>query len=453
MVGSFTDSGGVSHGFIYTAGGHPAFTTVDAPGATSLDGINNNNEVFGSYSASGVTSYFTQNADGSGFTPLSNLPTGTSVTLFAINDSGALLGTYNDSAGNVHSFVYTGGGATEIIDPNAEYPLSVSPGESTGTVAAAFNNAGVVAGTFFDTNGVAHGFVATPSGNGYSYITLDDPQAVFATDVYGINNNGQVLGQYWDGANVAHGFIYDIATQSYTNFSDPSAVADQQGDGTYTNNYGANGINDNGEVIGNYSSNDQGGYVPFLYDPAAAASTLSLDDGTLVSGSTLILGSNVTLDVELGGSGGNGATFDGVTATNGGAIEIDLSNSGAILTLDDGTTITGGTLDIEHARSAVDITLGSHGGNGATLSDVAVTNAGTIAVDPTASGAILTLDDGTSITGGDLTVGHLGTLDIGAAGGGGVVGDPTLDGVTVTLDVSGSAAGTIAVDPSGLGRS
>ena len=453
VVGSFTDSGGVSHGFIYTAGGHPAFTTVDAPGAaaTSLDGINNSNEVFGTYSASGVTSYFTENTDGSGFTPLSNLPTGTNVTVFAINDSGSLLGTYNDSAGNVHSFVYTSGATAEIIDPNAEYLPSVSPGESTGTQASAINNAGVVAGTFFDTNGVAHGFVATPSGNSYTYITLDDPQAVFATDVYGINNNGQVLGQYSDGSNVAHGFIYDIATQTYTNFSDPSAVTDQQSDGTYTNNYGANGINDNGEVIGSYSSNDEGGYVPFLYNPAAAASTLSLDDGALIAGNTLILGGNDTLDIELGGSGGNGATLDGVTMTNNGAIEVDLSASGAILTLDDSTTITGGTLNIEHGHSAVDITLGSHGGNGATLSDVAVTSAGTIAVDPSASGAILTLDDGTSITGGNLTVGHLGTLDIGAAGGG-VIGDPTLDGVTVTLDVSGSTAGTIAVDPSDLGE-
>ncbi|MFZ0422007.1 MAG: hypothetical protein WAL80_03930 [Xanthobacteraceae bacterium] len=452
VVGSFTDSGGVSHGFIYTAGGNPAFTTVDAPGAdaTSLDGINNSNEVFGSYSASGVTSYFTENTDGSGFTPLSNLPTGTNVTLFAINDSGSLLGTYNDANGNVHSFVYANGTSTEIIDPDAEYPTN--PSGSTGTQASAFNNAGVVAGTFFDTDGVAHGFVATPSGNSYTYVTLDDPAAVFATDVYGINNNGQVLGQYSDGSNVAHGFIYDIATQTYTNFSDPSAVADQQGDGTYTNNYGANGINDNGEVIGSYSSNDEGGYVPFLYNPGAAASTLLLDDGTLVSGNTLILGGNVTLDVELGGSGGNGATLDGVTMANGGAIEVDLSASGAILTLDDGTTITGGTLDIEHTGSALDITLGSHGGNGATLDDVAVTSAGTIAVDPTASGAILTLDDGTSITGGTLTVGQLGTLDIGAAGGGGAVGDPTLDGVTVTLESNGSATGTIAVDPSGLGE-
>ena len=75
-------------------------------------------------------------------------------------------------------------------------------------------------------------------------------------------------------------------------------------------------------------------------------------DGT----GTLSINANNTLDVEHGGNDGNGgATLDGVNVTDNGAIDIGDVISGAILTLDDGTTITGngtGTLTDQRQQHA-----------------------------------------------------------------------------------------------------
>ena len=97
--------------------------------------------------------------------------------------------------------------------------------------------------------------------------------------------------------------------------------------------------------------------------------TLTLDDGTTVTGGgsgTLTINFASTLDVEAGPAGNglaHGATIDGVLVTDNGAIDIGDVTSGAILTLDDATTITGGgsgTLTID-AADTLDIEAGPHG--------------------------------------------------------------------------------------------
>jgi fibronectin-binding autotransporter adhesin len=170
---------------------------------------------------------------------------------------------------------------------------------------------------------------------------------------------------------------------------------------------------------------------------ATSAATLLLDDATTITDGALSIGSGSTLDIEAGASG-PGATLDGVSviginavtgeaAAPGSSITVGGSIS-AILTLDDGTTITGGSLTVG-LDSTVEIAPGSTD-IGATLIGVSVSNSGSILVgnvavlDPT-----LTLADGTAVTGGKLFIGSGDTLDIehGAHGSG-----ATLDGVTVT---------------------
>ena len=181
---------------------------------------------------------------------------------------------------------------------------------------------------------------------------------------------------------------------------------------------------------------------------------LTLDDGTTITGNgtgTLTINANSTLDIEHGGNDGNGgATLDGVNVTDNGAIDIGDVNSGAILTLDDGTTITGngtGTLTV-NANSTLDIEHGGNDGNGgATLDGVNVTDNGAIDIGDVNSGAILTLDDGTTITGnGSLTVNANSTLDIEHGGNDGN-GGATLDGVNVTdngaIDIGDVNSGAI----------
>src|SRR6202030_3261956 len=117
-----------------------------------------------------------------------------------------------------------------------------------------------------------------------------------------------------------------------------------------------------------------------------------------------------------------GATLDGVIVTLNGALDVGdvLANSGAILTLNDGTTVTGnsaGTMTI-NANNAVDVEHGSSGG--ATLDGVNVTLNGALDVGDVLanSGAILTLDDGTTVTGGGgvdagtMTINANNTVDV-----------------------------------------
>ena len=196
---------------------------------------------------------------------------------------------------------------------------------------------------------------------------------------------------------------------------------------------------------------------------STSGAILTLDDGTNISNATLTVGSGSTLDIEAG-SNGLGATLDGTSVNNSGTVRVDSPIlPTTTLTLDDGTTIAGGALSIG-SQGVLDIEVGSNGqgnnGADATLDGVQVTNSGSIFVEPTTSGAILTLDDGTTILGGKLTVGNDGSgvldIEIGNSPGGPAnfwgfpdsnFPDATLDGVKVinngTIDVGLSASGAI----------
>src|ERR1700722_3906671 len=88
-----------------------------------------------------------------------------------------------------------------------------------------------------------------------------------------------------------------------------------------------------------------------------------------------------------------------------GALDIGDTARGAILTLQDDATITGGgtgTMTI-HANNTVDVETSTNGG--ATLDGVQVTDNGAFDIGDVAPCAILTLDDGTTVGGcGAMTV-------------------------------------------------
>ena len=160
----------------------------------------------------------------------------------------------------------------------------------------------------------------------------------------------------------------------------------------------------------------------------ASGATLTLDGGTLVGGTQINGSGTGTLTVESGGElsiTDNGATLDGVIVTDDNTSDgIDVA-AGAMLTLDGGTRINGsgtGTLTVESGGELSII------GSGATLDGVIVTD------DNTSDGIVvattLKLDDVTQINGsgtGTLTVETGGELSITGFG-------ATLDGVIVTDD-------------------
>jgi hypothetical protein len=121
----------------------------------------------------------------------------------------------------------------------------------------------------------------------------------------------------------------------------------------------------------------------------------------------MTIGDKGTLDIEST----SGATLHGIAVDmdKHGNIEIGATTaSGSILMLDDGATITGGTLTIENSSSVLDIEAKI----GATLHGVDVVNTagGNINIDP--GKATLTADDGTTFTGGTMTIGGKGMFDV-----------------------------------------
>jgi hypothetical protein len=112
------------------------------------------------------------------------------------------------------------------------------PGASSVT-AAAINNAGGVAGYFTSSTGVTSGFF-TERGR---LAVLDAPHATL-TRALGVNDSGEVVGEYRLGTGrgaVTHGFTW-TKQRGFTIVDDPRGI------GTTT----INGVNDAGDLVGFY---------------------------------------------------------------------------------------------------------------------------------------------------------------------------------------------------------
>jgi hypothetical protein len=129
------------------------------------------------------------------------------------------VGYYDDTSGQAHGFLRDASGAYTTIDV---------PNRST-TNAYGINSLGEIVGATFDPN---LGFLRDNSG---AYTSFDAAGAN-GTIAYGINGMGQIVGS----ANLGHeGFVRN-ADGTLTTFSTPGS-----------NGFGW-GINDSGEIVGQY---------------------------------------------------------------------------------------------------------------------------------------------------------------------------------------------------------
>jgi len=163
IVGNFVDkTTGMFHSFLRTPDG--AFTTTDPPeavGGSTAVSINAPREVAGSFmDSSNVTHGYLRASDGT-FTVFD--PPGACYTAtLGLNNKGTVVGTYatltggNCYANIVHLFLRAADSAFTTFDvPGAARFLSTF---ISGQVLA-INSSNAVIGTFFDANGVAHGFL------------------------------------------------------------------------------------------------------------------------------------------------------------------------------------------------------------------------------------------------------------------------------------------------------
>jgi hypothetical protein len=214
------------------------YVTFDPPGSTYtfVSLINDSGWVVGAYDDSVSNHSYLRNVDGSfvEFDP----PGALGSTAVSINSSGEIAGYwyalsgayegyYRDSAGNITTFVVQ----TSFQDRTFAYSI---------------NDRGSIVGAYVDTT--YHGFLRDASGT----ITVFDPPGSTLTIPETINQSGFISGAYYDSASLIHGFILSPAG-NYTILNVPGA----SGQGTA----GAI-INDRGQVAGVYTDGiSEYGYV------------------------------------------------------------------------------------------------------------------------------------------------------------------------------------------------
>jgi hypothetical protein len=153
-----------------------------------------------------------------------NFPGASQQLATAVNDSGEIVGDYEDSSGVPHGYLQSGGAFTTI-----EVPFS----GATWTEPGGIDNSGQIVGYWLDAT-TSHGFLLS----GGTYSSFDYPGAVFTVG-NGINNHGDIVGFYGDTSGVYHGFTLSGGT--YTSIDAPGATATE-----------AYGVNDSGDVVGIY---------------------------------------------------------------------------------------------------------------------------------------------------------------------------------------------------------
>jgi probable HAF family extracellular repeat protein len=243
IVGDVVGSNGAVQGFLKNGNSITAINVAGAS-ATHATGINDSGEIVGYYISSNGIAHGFLDVNGT-FTTLDDpdaVGQGAQGTFAeATNDAGQIVGFYTDQAGREHGFIYANGAWANFDDPSANE-----------TLATGISNSGEISGYAAPAVGNAHSFVLSPTP---PLLILNNPGGTPFIGSEKINDSGEVVGAYNSTQFSAHGFIFDNGV--YTILDDPSAShnqgkGDQSDDGTF-----ATGINDSGDVVGFYTT-DQG---------------------------------------------------------------------------------------------------------------------------------------------------------------------------------------------------
>jgi probable HAF family extracellular repeat protein len=262
IVGSYGDSSGGTHGFLYAAS---VFTPLDVPfsgaNATIAFGINDQGQIVGSYNDLSGRHGFLYAAGV--FTPLDVPFSGANATIaFGINDQGQIVGSYNDLSG-LHGFLYAAGVFT---------PLDVPFSGTIATRASGINDQGQIVGFYIDSSGRAHGFLYTAGVFTPLEFPFSNPNATSnATVPFGINDYGQIVGAYTDPLATppgTHGFLYVAGV--FTPLDVPFSGA------LFTEAFGINNL---GQIVGFYPDSS-GGTHGFLATPQVIVVTIDIQPGS-----------------------------------------------------------------------------------------------------------------------------------------------------------------------------
>jgi hypothetical protein len=194
---------------------------------TQVTGLNDDGVQVGFYStqnnASGVNNNFGWYFNGSFHRvvfPTGNNNKPTVDQLLGVNDHDIAVGFYLNGSGTSRGYTYN--------IKTGRFSLVTEPGAPTGGKAPnlsanAINNAGAVAGSFTTSGGVTDAFLKLAGG---AFHKIAVPGAT-STAAFGVNDNDTVVGTYTDGSGASatmHGFIWRIGGSLTTKVDDPNGI-------------------------------------------------------------------------------------------------------------------------------------------------------------------------------------------------------------------------------------
>jgi len=178
-----------------------SLTTIAVPFAgtawTQADDINNSGEVVGIYWDSTAAALYGFSLSGGVYTQLA-YPGATATDTSGNNNLGEIAGFYVDSSSISHGLLISGGVYTSFDVPGA-----------MGTFGSANNDSGDIVGWYCPTTACISGPGYNYNGFVYhqgTYTTLDVPGTP-VTVLDGISDAGVVSGYYWDTNGLFHGFL------------------------------------------------------------------------------------------------------------------------------------------------------------------------------------------------------------------------------------------------------
>lgn len=312
-VGSFL-SGGFYAGFRWTGG--TSFTTLiispstcNAECNTLPNAINNSGEIVGEYDDPNFLTHGFYSVNGQ--YNVFDFPAAYYTIATGVSNKGTIAGFYQEYAGagerdsgygaNVNGFIYT---------PGKTQPTELNLPGCTETELYGVNDSGTAVGNCpgsFNTVKF-YGIAYNPATQVETDLIVQNSQF---THAYGINDVGQIVGAYNDGTTY-HCFLY--SSGSYIIIPDPPGS-------TLTI---CTGINNAAQVAGYFldAQSQQHGFIatgPVLLDPVPSASDTGLLDGPAVASDAILQSIGFNARVV------NGVAADGVTEV---VIRVPAKNAG-----------------------------------------------------------------------------------------------------------------------------
>jgi probable HAF family extracellular repeat protein len=209
-VGQYFDSNNLSHGFMWTASG--GVKEVPYPGATqtTCTGINDFGTIVGTYTmASGQSGGF-EVVNGN-FLPLDLIVVG-------ISSKGYMAGAYTVPGGAIEGFLLSPLGP----DQGTSDTITASSTASSTSVYGV-DVSGNLVGSYIDSTGVSHGMLLTAKGQ-LTPIDYPPPAEPETTVCYAINGLDDIVCNYADSAGNDQGAIYNAEKKTWTSIVVPGAT-------------------------------------------------------------------------------------------------------------------------------------------------------------------------------------------------------------------------------------